>query len=541
MAGLTRGCHASAQTTRKLHAQAKAIKKPRKKLVRRATSASYRADPDWSPPPREPARRSGRQAGRPAVRYNLDSIEGDQWAEVRRPSKRAPREFVSQTEVYYQRHKDALGSTEKEWVLFRDGYDKNGVRIYDPENGKTCHQCRQKTMGKRTWCSHCNALHGVFCGDCLMMRYGEHVDEANANPDWKCPACRDLCNCSFCRTRKGYPPTGSMYRRAIREGYASVAHYLVDIHFREGPEPVEGKEPEAAQEQGAAPSDSGAQRSGAVSPPIPGKSRADGPQCVSPRARPCASAAPPPAPPQKRARLRPSLSVVQGGDLPAKSLLTFLGGDAARYQKEGKSVAAWEKEVRKEKDRVPAKSRRPPVPPPRGRRPEGKKWDGEAGAWVKSDETAASVPEPRSLQEARKFVGRRVLKHFPGHGNFEGKVSRCFHRKNAPCERTSKVRSGYFFRVVYSDGDEEDLLWDALIALQEPVATAGVGTARRQSRRAAQEPAPPPAKRAKKVAEPSSQPRSPKVTQIYRVTRSRLSAVTGRGGWQSGTGKRENI
>lgn len=23
---------------------------------------------------------------------------------------------------------------------------------------------------------------GVFCGDCLFMRYGEHVDEVNANP-----------------------------------------------------------------------------------------------------------------------------------------------------------------------------------------------------------------------------------------------------------------------------------------------------------------------------------------------------------------------
>ena len=450
------------------------------------------------------------------MRYNLDSIEGEQWAEVGRPRKRAPREFVSRTEVYYQRHKDALGSTEKEWILFRDGYDKNNVRIYDPENGKTCHQCRQKTMGKRTWCSHCNTLHGVFCGDCLMMRYGEHVDEANANPDWKCPACRDLCNCSFCRTRKGYPPTGSMYRRAIREGYASVAHLLVDMYFREGPEPVEGEEPEAAQEQVAAPLDRGAQRSGAEAPQTPGGSSAVELQCSSPRARPCESAAPPPAPPQKRVRPRPSLSMAQGGDVPAKSLLTFLGGDAARFQKEGKSAAARGKEARKGKDRVSAKPRRAPVPPPRGRRPKGKTWDGEAGAWVESDETAAGVSEPGSLQEARKFVGRRVLKHFPGHGDFEGKVSRCFYRENAPCEKTSKVRSGFIFRVVYSDGDEEDLLWDALNALPEPVVNAGVGAVRRQSRRTAQEPAPPPAKRAKKV------------TQIFRVTRSRSSAEAGR-------------
>lgn len=39
-----------------------------------------------------------------------------------------------------------------------DGYDSNGTRIYDSVNGKTCHQCRQKTMGKRTTCSECNSL-----------------------------------------------------------------------------------------------------------------------------------------------------------------------------------------------------------------------------------------------------------------------------------------------------------------------------------------------------------------------------------------------
>jgi hypothetical protein len=54
------------------------------------------------------------------------------------------------------------------------------------------------------------------------------VDEANAaGSAWRCPSCRDLCNCSFCRTRKGLPPTGTLYRRAVKEGFASVAHYLV--------------------------------------------------------------------------------------------------------------------------------------------------------------------------------------------------------------------------------------------------------------------------------------------------------------------------
>ena len=38
-----------------------------------------------------------------------------------------------------------------------DGYDAVGERVYDRVNGKTCHQCRQKTIGKRTHCSHCES------------------------------------------------------------------------------------------------------------------------------------------------------------------------------------------------------------------------------------------------------------------------------------------------------------------------------------------------------------------------------------------------
>lgn len=52
------------------------------------------------------------------------------------------------------------------------------------------------------------------------MRYGENVDEVNARGSWTCPHCRDptLCNCSQHRTRLGWGPTGTLYRRAIAEG-----------------------------------------------------------------------------------------------------------------------------------------------------------------------------------------------------------------------------------------------------------------------------------------------------------------------------------
>jgi hypothetical protein len=131
-------------------------------------------------------------------------------------------------ETYTAEHRLALGTSTTPWTLFVDGYDESGNRIYDKgPKGKTCHQCRQKTVCKHTSCGSCGALRGQFCGDCLFMRYGENVDEANEDDAWRCPPCRDLCNCSFCRQRKGWPPTGSMYRRALREGFESVAHYLV--------------------------------------------------------------------------------------------------------------------------------------------------------------------------------------------------------------------------------------------------------------------------------------------------------------------------
>ncbi|KAI3702465.1 hypothetical protein L6452_28203 [Arctium lappa] len=92
---------------------------------------------------------------------------------------------------------------------------------------KSCHQCRQKTTGLRTTCCKCNLVQGQLCGDCLFMRYGENILKVNAKPDWVCPVCRDICNCSRCRKIKGLEPTGNLYKKALRLGFKSVAHYLV--------------------------------------------------------------------------------------------------------------------------------------------------------------------------------------------------------------------------------------------------------------------------------------------------------------------------
>ncbi|EEF40047.1 uncharacterized protein LOC8260559 [Ricinus communis] len=133
----------------------------------------------------------------------------------------------SKPEVYTEEHEKLLGSTERSWKLFVDGYGSDGKRIYDQVKGKTCHQCRQKTLGHRTHCSKCQIVQGQFCGDCLFMRYGEHVLEALQNPNWICPVCRGICNCSLCRQGKGWAPTGPLYRKISSLGYKSVAHYLI--------------------------------------------------------------------------------------------------------------------------------------------------------------------------------------------------------------------------------------------------------------------------------------------------------------------------
>ncbi|KAL9289421.1 putative transcription factor C2H2 family [Arabidopsis thaliana] len=157
-------------------------------------------------------------------------------------------------EIYTEEHEKLLGNTERTWELFVDGCDKNGKRIYDPVRGKSCHQCRQKTLGYHTQCSQCNhSVRGQFCGDCLYMRYGEHVLEALENPDWICPVCRDICNCSFCRTKKGWLPTGAAYRKILKLGYKSVAHYLIQTNMQS--ETSEDDETDAAADSQASEGD----------------------------------------------------------------------------------------------------------------------------------------------------------------------------------------------------------------------------------------------------------------------------------------------
>jgi len=105
-----------------------------------------------------------------------------------------------------------------------------GGKIYNTQTGTCCHQCRQKTTDTKTVCRSgvCTGLRGQFCGSCLNNRYGESVRESLKDPEWQCPPCRGICNCSFCLEA----PTGQLIHLARARGFKSVHHYLQHLRAK---------------------------------------------------------------------------------------------------------------------------------------------------------------------------------------------------------------------------------------------------------------------------------------------------------------------
>ncbi|PIA39631.1 hypothetical protein AQUCO_02600230v1 [Aquilegia coerulea] len=95
---------------------------------------------------------------------------------------------------------------------------------------KTCHQCRQCTARFAASCKYKrnNKLCSFnFCQNCLLNRYGEKAEEVDFLSDWKCPRCRDICNCSICMKKKGAQPTGVLAHAAKETGFSSVSEMLI--------------------------------------------------------------------------------------------------------------------------------------------------------------------------------------------------------------------------------------------------------------------------------------------------------------------------
>ncbi|KAJ4832668.1 hypothetical protein Tsubulata_047354 [Turnera subulata] len=100
-----------------------------------------------------------------------------------------------------------------------------GARIYDPLNGKTCHQCRQKTLNLKATCKQKECA-SHYCHKCLWNRYGVKAEETACLNDWICPRCRGVCNCSMCMKKRGHRPTGIFIHAAKANGFCSVSEML---------------------------------------------------------------------------------------------------------------------------------------------------------------------------------------------------------------------------------------------------------------------------------------------------------------------------
>lgn len=102
----------------------------------------------------------------------------------------------------------------------KEAVARRGARLYDPVNGVTCHQCRQKTLDPKSICANEMTVGSIYrhkyCGSCLRNRYNENIEEVNQNKNWLCPFCRGDCNCSICKKKQKCKPHTKTPRKARR-------------------------------------------------------------------------------------------------------------------------------------------------------------------------------------------------------------------------------------------------------------------------------------------------------------------------------------
>ncbi|XP_017280572.1 cell division cycle-associated 7-like protein [Kryptolebias marmoratus] len=134
--------------------------------------------------------------------------------------------YTSRRSQYVVKSVDDITQEDLDNVAYR-----SKDKIWDKENGSSCHQCRQKTLDTKTVCRSgvCVGVKGQFCGPCLKNRYGEDVHTVLLDPTWSCPICRGMCNCSLCRKKEGRCATGILVGLARYKGHDNVHEYLESI------------------------------------------------------------------------------------------------------------------------------------------------------------------------------------------------------------------------------------------------------------------------------------------------------------------------
>uniref|UniRef100_A0A3Q3K5A1 Zinc-finger domain-containing protein n=1 Tax=Monopterus albus TaxID=43700 RepID=A0A3Q3K5A1_MONAL len=147
---------------------------------------------------------------------------------------------VAEDHVRERQRKKGYVSRRRQYIKSVDEITKEDLdniayrskdKIWDKENGSSCHQCRQKTLDTKTVCrsGFCVGHKGQFCGPCLKNRYGEDVRTVLLDPEWSCPICRGMCNCSLCRKKEGRCATGILVTLARYNGHDNVHEYLESL------------------------------------------------------------------------------------------------------------------------------------------------------------------------------------------------------------------------------------------------------------------------------------------------------------------------
>ncbi|XP_031709564.1 cell division cycle-associated 7-like protein [Anarrhichthys ocellatus] len=209
-------------------------KEKKKRASEKATTRKRRFEPDVGSERRNPSRKA-----RPPENFAVEEksepltirkprnvdirrlVEVDEDVGEKKKKRKSPRR--SQYEV---RSVDDITQEELDNVAYR-----SKDKIWDKDNGSSCHQCRQKTLDTKTVCrsGFCVGGKGQFCGPCLKNRYGEDVCDVLLDPTWSCPICREMCNCSLCRKKEGRCATGILVGLARYSGHDNVHKYLESI------------------------------------------------------------------------------------------------------------------------------------------------------------------------------------------------------------------------------------------------------------------------------------------------------------------------
>ncbi|KAL7382576.1 hypothetical protein ABVT39_024567 [Epinephelus coioides] len=206
----------------------------KKRTPQRATPRKRKFEPEMGSERRNPSRKARprenfavEEKSEPVARRGPRTVDIRRLIEVDEEVSEGKTRKRSRSKIQYDvRTVDEITKEDLDNIAYR-----SKDKIWDKENGSSCHQCRQKTLDTKTVCrsGFCVGVKGQFCGPCLKNRYGEDVRDVLLDPTWSCPICRGVCNCSLCRKKEGRCATGILVGLARYNGHDNVHEYLESI------------------------------------------------------------------------------------------------------------------------------------------------------------------------------------------------------------------------------------------------------------------------------------------------------------------------